>query len=171
MKLKVFTLRFDPATGKFDDAEIQEFQRDRQVLTIHEHFFTYEHTPMWSILVSYRDEEYPGEGARLKDRGRDWRAELSADERSLYDALRKWRNDRSGREGRPPYILLTNKQMAIIAQKRPKTLEALRGIEGVGAAKIEAFGKEILALVAGREAGDTETKSSSNANGSEENGS
>lgn len=101
---------------------------------------------------------------------KDWRAELSADERSLYDALRKWRNDHAGREGRPPYILLINKQMAVIAQKRPKTLEALREIEGVGAAKVEAFGKELLALMASREAGDTETTSSSNANSGEENG-
>ena len=32
MKLKVFTLRMDPATGAFDDKELIEFQEQREVL-------------------------------------------------------------------------------------------------------------------------------------------
>ena len=159
MKLKVFTLSFDVASGVFDDGALQDFLKDRQVLNVHEHFFNYNDTPRWALLVSYRDEERPGDGQRRKDRGKDWRAELSPDERSLYDALRTWRNDRAGRDGRPPYILLSNKQMALISRTRPTNLEALREIEGVGEAKVKTFGKELVSLVAGRLEGDTQIES------------
>ena len=171
MKLKVFTLRFDPASGGFDNTALQDFQKDRQVLNVHEHFFMHDQDPMWALLVSYRDEERPGDGPRRKDKGKDWRADLSQDERSLYDALCTWRNERAGRDGRPPYILLTNKQIALIAQTRPKNLEALRKIEGVGEAKVEAFGKDLVAFIASRQAGDIEIKNVSTPNDGQDNGS
>ena len=171
MKLKVFTLCFDPAVGGFDDTVLQDFLKERQVLNVHEHFFMHDQSPMWALLVSYRDEEQAGDGPRKKDKGKNWRADLSQEERSLYDALRTWRNDRAGRDGRPPYILLTNKQMALIAQKRPKNLEALREIEGVGEAKVEAFGRDLVALIASRPDEDIEMKEASTPKDGQENGS
>ena len=77
----------------------------------------------------------------------DPRAELGREEVALYDALRKWRNDRARHEGRPAYILLTNRQMAEVGRRRPMTLAALREIHGVGDAKAEMLGEELLALV------------------------
>lgn len=48
----------------------------------------------------------------------------------------------------PPYVLLTNRQVAAIARRRPETLEALREVDGIGEAKASRFGRELLALVA-----------------------
>ena len=147
MKLKIFTLHFDPDANGFDDAAMQEYLCGRQVVDIHEHFFVYEGVPRWALLVSYRDEDGPLKRGRSRDPRKDWRAELSEEERGVYDAVVKWRNARARRDGRPPYVLLTNRQVAKIARSRPSTLETLREIDGIGDAKTRQFGAELVGLL------------------------
>ena len=53
-------------------------------------------------------------------------------ERALFAALRRWRNERAKRNGRPAYVLFRNAQLADIARTRPTTLAALREVHGVG---------------------------------------
>lgn len=150
MKIKAFTLHYDPEQAGFDEAALQEFLAERDLLSVHEHFFQREGEPLWALLLTYRDRARAGEQVRVERSGArvDWRGELPEEERPLYDALRGWRRERARREGRPPYILLTNQQMALISRARPGTLGALREVHGVGDAKCEAFGEEVLAVVA-----------------------
>ena len=49
----------------------------------------------------------------------------------------------------PPYVLLTNRQLAEIARTRPGSLAALSGINGIGEAKSGKLGADLLAVVAG----------------------
>ena len=150
MKIKAFTLQYDPEQGAFDEAALQGFLADRDLLSVQEHFFQREGEPLWALLLTYRDRARPGERPLVERSGTrtDWRAELPEEERPLYDALRSWRSDKARQAGRPPYIFLTNQQIAKIAMARPRTLEALREVHGVGDAKCEAFGEEVLAIVA-----------------------
>lgn len=152
MKLKVFTLRIDPATGRFDDRELSEFVETCDVLSVHEQFFVHETAPTWALLVSYRELVRAGEKDRTAPGRTDWRSELAPDRQRLFDALRNWRNERAKREGRPAYVLFTNRQMAEIARRAPATLAALREIEGIGDAKSADWGEAVLALVATRAA-------------------
>ena len=147
MKLKVFTLRLDPATGAFDDGALAEFLTDREALAVHEHFFIHDQLPTWALLVSYRDVPQDGEGRGSRRPRRDWWAELAEHERPAYEALRHWRGERARRDGKPPYLLLTNRQMFEIAHGRPDTLAALTEIKGIGAGKAGDFGEEVLALL------------------------
>ena len=147
MKLKVFTLRFDPDAGGFDDGALQDFLEGKEALAVHEHFFVHEQVPTWALLISYREVERPGEPRRSYTARKDWRAELAEEDRPLYDALRLWRNELARRDGRPPYVLLTNRQLADITRLRPASQEALREVHGVGDAKCEALGEQVLALV------------------------
>jgi len=147
MKLKVFTLRLDPATGVFDDGEMQEFLEHREALDVSEHFFVHERVPTWALLVSYRDlDPLPGL-ARKKGKQRDPAADLTAEDRPLYEALRHWRNERAKRDGRPAYVLFTNRQMVDIARNRPETVPSLAAIPGIGEGRIRDLGDEVLALV------------------------
>ncbi len=52
MNLKVFAL--DPETQAFDDAELQAFQAEHEVVGLDEHFFEHHGTPMWVVLVDYK---------------------------------------------------------------------------------------------------------------------
>lgn len=149
MRLKVLTLHLDPATGAFDDSALQELTRDNDVLWVSDHFFTHEQTPCWTLLVSYRPG---GNGKRAAAHGgrrqsTDWRATLAEEEQPLFDALRKWRNDRARQEGKPAYILLTNQQLAELARRRPASAAELREVQGVGDAKAQDLGPDILGLV------------------------
>jgi ATP-dependent DNA helicase RecQ len=149
VKLKLFTFTFDPDRMGFDDAALQAFLRDREALSVSEHFFVHEHKPVWAMLVSYRDVPRPGDPPPAHDRapGRDWRAELDPPGRALYDTLREWRGRAARRDGVAPYLIFNNRQMAEVARRRPATIGALAEVEGIGDTKCRRWGTEILALV------------------------
>ncbi len=151
MQLRVFTLRLDPETGAFDDAALQTFVADRTVLSVTDHFFHDAGAPVWALLVSYR-EDGPFATAtaarRPSRRGENPAADLSAEERTLFDALRSWRGDRAQAEGKPPYILFTNRHLAAIAKARPSSKAALEQVPGVGANRLRDYGPAVLEVIA-----------------------
>ncbi len=146
MKLKVFTLRLDPSTGAFDDGPMVAFLAEREVLSVYEHFVVHEGQPLWSLLVSYADPPTPG-GPRPKQTRAPPEATLTDEARPLYDALRRWRNDRARGSGRPAYVLFSNRQLTEIARSRPTTLAELSAIHGVGDGRVRDFGAQVLAVV------------------------
>ena len=148
MQVRVFTLHFDPAVGGFDDKSLREFVKDREVLSIRDHFFTREETPYLALVVTYnalrpeQNEKTPTE-KREEDRDK-WRAILKEDDWPLFNALRDWRNDLAKEEGVPPYVICTNRQLAEIAHRRPESLAKLAAIEGMGKAKLDRYGSALL---------------------------
>ena len=47
----------------------------------------------------------------------------------------------------PPYIIFGDKTMYDIAIKKPKTLQELLSVHGIGETKAKTFGKEILKII------------------------
>ena len=74
---------------------------------------------------------------------------LSGAEAGLYERLRGWRADAARAHGVPAYVILHDATLRDIAHLRPRSLDALHTISGVGARRIEAYGEEILSLVNG----------------------
>ena len=147
MKLRIFTLRLDPATGKFDDKDLAEFQLGKDIIEVSEHFLVHEKTPTLALVLRYRD--LPDGGRQPQDAGRkDWRAELDEPGKRIYDELRLWRGRKAKREGMPPYLILNNRELAELAVKKPASIAKLREIDGIGEAKSQRWGEEILAVVA-----------------------
>ena len=66
----------------------------------------------------------------------------------LYEGLRRWRKERAGRDGVPAYVVFHDATLAAIAAREPRSLGELFGIPGVGPAKLERYGPEVLAVVA-----------------------
>ncbi|MEK7790240.1 MAG: HRDC domain-containing protein, partial [Deltaproteobacteria bacterium] len=64
----------------------------------------------------------------------------------LFNLFREWRAKRSRKEGVPPYVLFTNNQLVQIVIKRPQSMAELSKIEGIGKAKLEKYGQEILEI-------------------------
>lgn len=67
----------------------------------------------------------------------------------LFDALRRWRRDRAERDSVPAYVVFHDSTLAEIASRRPRTLSDLRLVSGVGPAKLERYGQEVLAVLTG----------------------
>ena len=70
----------------------------------------------------------------------------TADPASI-DALREWRRQEAARRSVPAYVVLHDRTLAALAAARPSTLDALSEIPGIGPAKLEAYGKDLLALL------------------------
>lgn len=50
-------------------------------------------------------------------------------------------------QGLPPYLVLTDTSLSVIAEVRPRDFEELARVPGVGATKLELYGKSLLSLL------------------------
>jgi len=71
-------------------------------------------------------------------------------DRDLFETLRTWRRAEAEERGVPPYVIFSDRTLREVARARPESLGALRGIYGIGDAKLEAFGRAVLDLVSSR---------------------
>jgi ATP-dependent DNA helicase RecQ len=59
-------------------------------------------------------------------------------------ALKRWRLERAKAEEIPAYVVFHNTTLAEIAARRPTTIAELSAVPGVGPAKLERYGAEVL---------------------------
>ena len=64
-----------------------------------------------------------------------------------YEALKAWRAEVARSHNLPAYVIFHDATLAAIAQAEPHDLDALQGIAGIGAKKLEAYGDEVLRVV------------------------
>ncbi|WP_138752453.1 DNA helicase RecQ [Paenibacillus sinopodophylli] len=65
----------------------------------------------------------------------------------LFDALKQWRKEKAALEGVPPFMLFFDATLREIANAKPKSIDELLGVKGIGAAKAEKYGSDLLALI------------------------
>ena len=65
----------------------------------------------------------------------------------LLEALQRWRRERAQADSVPAYVVAHDATLRAIAEDRPATLAALRRVKGMGPAKLESYGEEILAVI------------------------
>ncbi len=70
------------------------------------------------------------------------------DEDPLFLSLRTWRRETANEKGVPAYVILHDATLREIAARRPATLAELGEISGLGTKKLEAYGEDVLAVVA-----------------------
>ena len=64
-----------------------------------------------------------------------------------YAALKAWRAEVAREHNLPAYVVFHDATLAEMARSQPDSLAALAGISGVGAKKLEAYGREILRVL------------------------
>lgn len=72
-------------------------------------------------------------------------AQMSANP-ELFEKLRAWRKVKAEEIDRPPFVIFHNKVLLELADIAPATEEALGAIKGIGPAKLERYGADILAI-------------------------
>jgi ATP-dependent DNA helicase RecQ len=65
----------------------------------------------------------------------------------LYEHLRQWRLARSRTERTPAYAIFSDRTLRELVALRPTDIEALRTIWGLGTARVERFGDDLLAAM------------------------
>jgi ATP-dependent DNA helicase RecQ len=62
----------------------------------------------------------------------------------LFDALREARRKLATDAGVPPYVIFHDSTLREIAERKPKSLNELSTVQGVGATKLERYGEAML---------------------------
>jgi DNA helicase-2/ATP-dependent DNA helicase PcrA len=107
--------------------------------------------PAGALGAGRRSRQGNGQADQAKP-PRAERAEPSTGaEAALRSALTEWRTARCKADDVPAYIVLGNATLDAIAAEAPTSLTALGRIKGIGPAKLDRYGADILGIVADHE--------------------
>lgn len=107
------------------------------------------------MLAVYRPPERVEKPTKKK--GRKSRASQSTDveadlqqmevDKNLFERLRALRLELANKQGYPPYIIMSDRTLRLLATIRPKTLDELSNISGIGEYKRDKYGPAFLKLI------------------------
>jgi len=106
--------------------------------------------PARLLLPSYRRSPLPaGATAARMRRSTDSAPleELDAAATEIFEALRGYRREVAHREGVPPYVVASDRSLRDLARLRPRCAAELQLAHGIGPAKAEKYGEELLAVI------------------------
>lgn len=73
------------------------------------------------------------------------------EERGLFRELRQLRTELAAQAGVPPFMVFSDATLAELAAARPRSLDAMLDVKGVGEVKVERYGEAFLRLIRGAE--------------------
>lgn len=85
--------------------------------------------------------------AAIPKSGRGSAADKNPVDDPLFEALRAWRRTRARAADVPAYVILNDQTLRAIAKRRPANRSQLAAMPGIGPAKLERFGDEVLDLL------------------------
>jgi ATP-dependent DNA helicase UvrD/PcrA len=65
----------------------------------------------------------------------------------VYDTLKRWRLETAKAEEKPAYVIFHNSTLAEIVRRAPRSRAELAAVPGVGPAKLDRYGDEVLAVL------------------------
>jgi ATP-dependent DNA helicase RecQ len=80
------------------------------------------------------------------------RAMVAEEDAGLLAALKAHRRGLAQAQGVPAYVVFTDKTLMEMAERRPRTLDGMAGISGVGAKKLDTYGRSFLEVILGEAA-------------------
>jgi superfamily II DNA helicase RecQ len=104
----------------------------------------------WAFCVEYvvRGNE-PGGMKSGGGKAVDYREVLPPEQFEVFARLREVRRKLADRDGVAGYVIFTNEQLAEMARRGCRSVEDLKGITGIGEARVTKYGNEMLAALAG----------------------
>ncbi|HEY0902956.1 MAG TPA: ATP-dependent DNA helicase UvrD2 [Marmoricola sp.] len=86
--------------------------------------------------------------SRERNRGYCATCPLPYDE-SLFESLKQWRKQRAEAESVPAFVVFSDATLEALAEVKPSDRQALLGINGIGAAKLDRYADDVLAVLSG----------------------
>ena len=74
-------------------------------------------------------------------------ADLPGDALERFESLRAWRAETAREQNVPAYVIFHDRTLREIALRRPSAMEELATVPGVGAAKLERYGAQLLEIL------------------------
>ena len=94
-----------------------------------------------------KERRRASERSRTATNLRESFSEAEVDE-ILLTQLKDWRREQARQQAVPPYVVFHDRTLQELAARRPRNLAELSGISGVGAAKLERYGQDLLMVLA-----------------------
>lgn len=127
-------------------AELNNFLMSHRIINVEKRLIDGERGTGWIFLVEYSDNEGTKSSYTMSAKI-DWRDVLTPSQFAVYDLLRKKRKEIGEKTKIPLYGILSNEQLALMAQNPPKTKEEFLKIKGVNDQKYKQFGEQFLETI------------------------
>ncbi|MBC8426600.1 HRDC domain-containing protein [bacterium] len=148
INIRIVTLRYSESLGGFPEDPLRQVLAGGNLIEQREYFFTHGGVPHLALVLLLDSNATGPVGGRASSRDReDPGDKLPEHLQPLYRSLRQWRNDRAKQDGVPAYAIMRNVQVAEICRALPRTLEALKQIEGIGEATVSKYGRDIVGQI------------------------
>ena len=92
--------------------------------------------------LSFRVDERPVKQKRTRS-GRT----VAVEDNDLWEELRITRSDIAKEQGVPAYVIFHDATLMEMVENKPRSLDAMAAISGVGAAKLEKYGQQFLGAI------------------------
>ena len=137
MQIATFLVPFADGGGALD--EMNAFLRSHRILKVDKAFSE----SGWSFCVEWLEGEATASGWKKKPRI-DWREKLEPEVFERFAKLRERRKALALEDGVPPYMVMTDAQMADAAKPESLTMDALKRIDGFGEARVKRYGERLI---------------------------
>ena len=142
------TFFISPFSEPSATAELNNFLKAHRIINVEKRLIDGDRGTGWVFLVEYTDFE-GGKSSYVMSSKIDWRDVLSPSQFAVYDMLRKKRKELGDKTKIPLYGILSNEQLALMAQNPPKCKEEFIKIKGVNELKYKQFGEFFLDAIKG----------------------
>ncbi len=142
-EVRVFCIRvWDPEEGT---AALNRYLESATVLSLRKEFVADGDNSFWTICVEARSAggvPEAGRGPKI-----DYAQKLTPEQFKVFRALRDYRKKVADAEGVPAFSILTNEQLSQIVERKAMSMAALGEVPGIGTARVERYGRAILAVL------------------------
>lgn len=103
----------------------------------------------WSSLTILEDQSTGSTGGSRRKRSAARQGAVSDPnvDQGLLERLRHWRKEQAKKRRIPAYRILSDRSLLAVAGHKPQDLQSLLTVHGIGPAKAEQFGAELLEVV------------------------
>jgi ATP-dependent DNA helicase RecQ len=105
-------------------------------------------TPIWLKTPSEKPRATRSNSRAARAERDESGQPLSLVERDCLDALKAWRAEVARSHNLPAFVIFHDSTLRALAQRRPSQMDDLEGVAGIGQKKREAYGAEVLRVVA-----------------------
>lgn len=148
MKLQFFSI--NALEPHHDQETINDFCLRHRVVSVDKHLVERGGTCHWAICFTYLDASTtPTKPTQAVNKRAqiDYRETLSETDFTVFAKLRDLRKAVADADGVPIYAVFTNAQLAEMVTHRTTSLTAMGEINGIGAAKLDKYGKHFVKLL------------------------
>lgn len=140
------TFFISPFSEPSSHAELNNFLKSHRIINVEKRLIDGERGTGWIFLVEYSDNEGTKSSYTMSSKV-DWRDVLNPSQFAVYDLLRKKRKEIGDKTKIPLYGILSNEQLALMAQNPPKNREEFLKIKGINEAKYKQWGEIFIETI------------------------